>query len=130
MRLYHFTSHRHLPSILEHGLIKGLFPLMFDENIVFLRHCQWLTKNSSFHQPWHDPEFSKLPFDRRENRITIKIPKEEFSVLMDWDAMERNFKNLFVQDFDYFDDKKNWFVFLGRVSPEWFVKVDRMDGKE
>ena len=125
MKLYHFTSNFHLPSIKEHGLTRGIFPLNFDGYIILMPYIQWLTKNGSFIQPWHDPKYTKLPYDRRANRLTIEIPDKEKEALKNWKMIERSFKKLFIPSFDFDKDKKNWFVFLGKIEPDWIVAIDQ-----
>ena len=90
-------------------------------------YMQWLTKNGSFIQPWHDPEFTKIPYDRRANRLTIEIPEKEMVALKNWKIINRSFKKLFLPYFDFHEDRKNWFVFLGMIEPEWIIAIDQKE---
>jgi len=125
VKLYHFTADRFLPGIKSDGLTKGVFPLDCKGKLFFINNCQWLTKNPEFIQPWHDPEFSTLPYDRRENRLTLNIPKTHMKKLFNWNDIENKFKPYFIQDFDFHDDKYNWHIFIGRIKPSWIREIEK-----
>lgn len=125
MKLYHFTADLLLESIKAEGLTRGSFPLQINGDLKLLPDCQWLTRNKTFDQLWHDPEFTQLKYDRRENRIAIKIPKNEYENLWNWEQVKIGFGHLFLRDFDYHDDCQNWYIFLGRIKPGWFRGITR-----
>lgn len=121
--LYHFTATRFLEGIKRDGLTKGVFPIFIDERLSFLTQRQWLTKREGFDQPWHDPEFTKLPYDRRQNRLTIEIPKSHRSQIQDWDHIKRTYGKYFLPGFDSHEDCANWVIYLGRIKPKWIKEI-------
>jgi hypothetical protein len=127
MKLYHFTADQFLYGIRNEGITKGVFPLLKKNELIFIKDCQWLTKNSSYEQPWHDPEFSTLPYDRRRNRLTINIPKNQRHQLMDWKAIKFVFGDYIIKDFDFDDDCENWYIFKGRIKPSWIRLIEKRD---
>jgi len=129
MKLYHFTADIFVPEIKKKGLFKGTFPLQVEKRIIFLSNCQWLTKKESFDQPWHDKEFSTLPYDRTENRLTIRIPIRDKDGLLDWYQIQKHFGRLMLKDFDFFNDCENWFLFLGHISPQWIIDYHKKEIK-
>lgn len=127
MKLYHFTGDQFLYGIRTEGITLGMFPIIINEKIVLMKDCQWLTKNESFDQPWHDPELTTLPYDRRRNRLTIKIPKKEENKLWEWKSIKIRFGKFFIPNFDYDEDCENWFIYMGKIKPQWIKKIEKSD---
>lgn len=127
MELYHFTADQFLRGIRNEGITRGVFPLFIKNKLVFVKNCQWLTLNPSFEQPWHDPEFSTLPYDRRRNRLTITIPKKHRHLLLDWNSIKMGYQEYFIKDFDFHSDRENWHIFKGRIRPSWIREIEKRD---
>jgi len=124
MKLYHFTADLFLRGIIRDGITNGVTPLIFNGQLVLVKKTQWLTKNPSFIQPWHDPDLTKLAYDRRVNRLTVKIPTKSQLYLWDWKTIEKKFKRYFIRGFDFHEDRINWFIFNGRIKPSWIREID------
>lgn len=125
MKLYHFTAKRFLKDIQKEGLTKGHFPLLRGNGkIGFMKNCQWLTKRQGWDQVFHDPELTKLAYDRREVRLTIVIPKSRQLALLDKPRMVRTFERVLIPDFFAYEDCDNWFLFYGRVKAQWIRAID------
>jgi len=124
MKLYHFTPRHLLPGCQREGLTKGMTPLVKDGRITLSTGWQWLTSDASFDQPWCDQEFSTLPYDRTECRITVKIPKHYRDCLHNADEWVPMIKDVTHPHFFYENNYLDWFVFRGRVKPSWFRQVD------
>jgi len=127
MELYHFTADQFLYGIRNEGLTQGVIPLLMKNKLVFVKDCQWLTINPSYEQPWHNPEYSTLPYDRRRNRLTINIPKKHYDLLLDWKSIKLVFGQYFFKDFDYHEDSQNWHIFKGRIKPSWIREIEKRD---
>lgn len=123
MKLYHFTSGVFLPRIKIEGLTKGIFPMWIDGGLQLHPNVQWLTKKKGFDQTFHDPEMTRLPYDRLEYRLTVSIPKSYRSNLLPWEDVERKYKQFFLPDFDYGQDCEHWVIFIGQIKPNWFRQI-------
>lgn len=127
MKLYHFTAGRFLEKVKHEGLTLGCFPLLINGQVALRPNTQWLTKNPSFEQPWHDPESTQLKYDRREYRITVSIPKSYRVNLLDWGEIKRKLGHVFIPDFDWHQDHINWYIFIGQIKPNWFREIKRKE---
>ena len=128
MELYHFTADQYLFGIRSEGLTNGVFPLLMKNQLVFVKDCQWLTSNPNYEeQTWHDPEHSTLPYDRRRNRLTIKIPKNHSRLLLDWDSIKRGFGQYFFDGFDAYECCHDWYIYKGRIKPSWIRNIEKRD---
>jgi hypothetical protein len=122
MILYHFTSKHHIESCKREGLTLGLIPFLSNGQIDAIDGHQWLTENLNYDQAWNS--MLAVKYDRTEYRITINIPKKHHGSVLFWlDFCEEN-----PGKFDYlntYGDPWNWRLFVGRVKPGWFGKIDR-----
>ncbi len=127
MKLYHFTADQFLRGIRNEGITRGVFPLVMKKQLVFAKNCQWLTTESSYEQPWHDPDHSTLPYDRRRNRLTINIPKQHVRLLLDWNSIKMGFGEYFINGFDEHECCRHWYIFKGRIKPSWIREFEKRD---
>jgi len=128
MELYHFTADQYLYGIRSEGLTKGRFPLIMKNQLIFVKECQWLTTVSSYeNQSWHDPEHSTLPYDRRRNRLTINIPKDQRRLLLGWDSIKIGFGEYFLDGFDENECCHHWYIYKGRIKPSWIRNIEKRD---
>ncbi len=125
MKLFHFTAERFLEGIQKEGITKGHFPLQKNGRIGMMKNTQWLTKRPGWDQAFHDPELTELKYDRREVRLTIVIPKQRrVKNLLDKNKIQRIFERGLIPDFFADEDCENWFVFYGRIKPQWIRNVE------
>lgn len=116
MKLYHFCSKHHIKSILRDGLTLGCVPISL-EPVKVAPGFQWLTKNKKFKQSWC--QYTRLPYNRNDFRITVSIPKSNYEHLIPW---IRLLKKL-VMDYpelnvlNEFGDPWNWYVYKGTILP-------------
>jgi len=122
LKLYHFTSANHVQGCLRDGITLGMIPVLQDGKIGVIPDWQWLTANPSFQQEWANSEFSFLPYDRTECRLTVIIPKSACKNLFRWlDICDKLPAYPGLNDFG---DLENWYVFRGRIKAGWIRKVD------
>lgn len=122
IRLYHFTSSYHLPSILKNGLRVGdvpLHPLEEGENAV------WLTTNpNSNHQGW----ICGSVVDKSEYRITVEITVPSVN-LKKWSVYAAQ-KRMNRKWYDVLDAvgggrSDEWWLYFGVIAPEKFIEIVR-----
>lgn len=128
MILYHFTAKIFLDRIKSEGITLGATPIKFKGQQAFINAQQWLTKKKDFHQEWC--EFSSLPYDRSECRLTIKIPKNFQKFLLSYTDYSKWLGGSKIDYFDKFDngefDKSvlDWLVYQGNIPKLWVKKVN------
>lgn len=121
MRLYHFTSPRHVRGCLQEGLRKGVI-LQSDNPPRFKSGWQWLTKNGGFIQEW--AEVDSLPYDRTAYRLTIELPKIAHHKAKKWiDVCHRLTSPEMCRVLNGRGRPGDWYVFKGLVRPRWIVDV-------
>lgn len=126
MDLYHFTADLFIKGIRKEGLTKGVMPVIRNGKNGLLSYVQWLTVNGEFKQAFC--EGSSLSYDRAENRLRVVVPENFRKNLLKWDLFKAM---VIVQGFDIFpefdnhDDCKNWFVYLGKIPPQWICQRTR-----
>ncbi len=121
--LYHFCSSRHFKKIKKQGLIRGVLPTGWLEDVRFIKDVQWLTTNKNFNQSWSSSS-SKLPYDRTEVRLTIQIPWGRRDTLHNWLIYCKKFPSPIQKDLNCLGDPENWRIFHGRIKPGWIKQVD------
>jgi hypothetical protein len=125
MKLYHFTAARFLDSIMENGVTKGKIPEIKSGLFSFKTGYQWLTKSEEFRQEWCLPEYSTLPYDRSEIKLTIEIPKLRQKNLKKWLSICKY--NELADTLNSEGDPENWFVYKGTIFPQWIKKIERKE---
>lgn len=124
MKLYHFTSDRHIASCRMEGLTKGITPILVKGRLIdYRKGTQWLTTNPVHDQTWN--QGSTLPYCRTDNKITVEIPKEYECNVVPWDIYSKSLPQETVQLLNLFGDPENWRIYIGKVHPEWFILVER-----
>jgi hypothetical protein len=127
MKLYHFTSPLHVKGCTKEGINKGSIPLYKDGRYGLLPGWQWLTSNPDFNQQWANTEFSTLPYDRTEYRLTVVIPKAARDRLFRWlDICDKLPIN---ETMNAYGDPDNWYVFQGRIKPGWIRQVEQKEAQ-
>ena len=129
IRLYHFTSRYHLPSIFSEGLTRGDVPLSPDTQTQAVN----LTSEGRFNKQ-HYNATSKFfhmgafhPLDKTEVRITVDVDSSH-RLLVPWiDLVSRyGTDKAWLQHLHRGGktDGKEWFLFFGRIPPEDFASVE------
>lgn len=120
--LYHFTSDLHLMGCRLDGLTKGVIPIqILQVGVKFISNAQWLTRNPDFDQAWD--RWSTLPYDRTANRLTLCIPKDFTENLRCWKEIGPKLAAETFKWLSLIGDPKNWFIYLGKIPPEWIVET-------
>lgn len=123
MRLYHFTGREHLNGIRRDGLSLGSM-LLPDGS--FERPVQWLTKSSSWAQPWATRRI--VHCDRSECRLPVVIPNAMRERLHRWCDYSRQFPREWVEEFNEAGGggavAREWYVFLGCIPTVQIVGLD------
>jgi len=123
--LYHFTSPRHVGSIQREGITRGVLPLRVDPPYEGRSGFQWLTANPDPDQSWN--EGSTLPYDRTAWRLMIGVPEAAADRLHWWPIWGPVAVPLDVyRTLSEFGDPENWYVFAGRIPPDWIIDVERV----
>lgn len=125
MKLYHFTSSLHVDGCLKNGIIKGVIPIYKGGKYGLIPGFQWLTSNPEFHQEWANTEYTTLPYDRTEYRLTVVIPKAARDRLFRW--LDICDKLPIDEAMNAYGDPENWFVFQGRIKPGWIRRVEQKE---
>lgn len=126
--LYHFTASRFLTGIQSEGISRGMTPIKFKGFQSLVMDQQWLTKKKDFFQEWC--AWSSLPYDRTECRLTINIPKDFTTNLMDYEAYskwlgENKIDHFYADDNNQFcEDVLDWVVYQGKIPRQWIRKID------
>ncbi len=123
MKLYHFCPKWMMEGILREGLTLGKIVLRGLPDPLFAEGYQWLTKNPDFNQSWC--EYSTLPYRRNEVRLTVKIPFTRARQAIRWllfCKVNPEHKEMW-DTLNCYGDPENWFVYHGRIPPEWIKKV-------
>lgn len=123
MILYHFTADRFMESILENGIKRGRIPHKDSSGFRFKEHYQWLTENPERNQSW--AEYSTLPYDRTEYKITVKIPKLRMKNLKKWIDSNECKKNQFSGTLNSYGDPENWHIYRGTIFPQWIIEIEK-----
>lgn len=125
---YHFTAKHLFPKILKEGLTLGMFPLVSQTNILFIKLCQWLTTNNNFNQSWNTT--NSIKYSRNDYRLKIEIPRAgERKVIKATDYIKTipvEYRHI-VTDWNGSED---WYLFMGEISPEWIVGYDERECNE
>lgn len=127
MILYHFCPDHLLKSIQRNGLTKGAYPLFGDGHITFIDGCQWLTQDKDpKNQSWNTSHL--IDYNRAAFRLTIEVPENR-----------RGHKLVkatdFIQDMPTdtqglvldWPGHENWYIFKGRIPPNWIKGCRRME---
>lgn len=126
MKLFHFTNGAFIEGIERSGLLFGQTPIQRDGKVYLMPYQQWLTKNPDAHkQVWHDPETTRLTYDRREYRFAVNIPDDD-PKLYDWSRYKKIIREVMLPYFDADKSCKDWFVYSGHVLPEWLSKPEKV----
>jgi hypothetical protein len=125
LKLYHFASPLHVDGCLKNGIIKGVIPIYKDGKYGFIPGFQWLTSNPEFHQEGANTEYTTLPYDRTEYRLTVVIPKAARDRLFRW--LDICDKLPIGEAMNAYGDPENWFVFQGRIKSGWIRRVERKE---
>lgn len=121
MKLYHFTADWMLESIKKEGLTKGCIPVSINP-LKINPGFQWLTLNKDFNQSWC--EYSTLPYNRNDWRLTIKIPSSKSCNILPWLKFgEKLAGSEMFKTLTEFGDPENWIVYAGSIKPKWIKKV-------
>lgn len=122
--LYHFTSDRHINGVLTEGLTRGVtYAGRECGGLRFLKNTQWLTINPIFQQSWN--EYSKLPYDRTANRLTICIPQAYTKNLIPWEECGRLIVAKTFDLLSMYGDPENWVLYMGSIPPEWIMETTK-----
>jgi hypothetical protein len=116
-----------LADILKQGLTLGKFPLISNLGISFVTPCQWLTLNNNFEtQSWNTSNFIK--YGRNDYRLTIELPR----IVMRKIVKATDYIKLIPVEYRHivtdWDGSDEWYLYLGKIKPEWITKVDIKDG--
>lgn len=149
MLLYHFTSHRHLPRIMEEGLTKGEAPLSDTEwlnavNLTTDSRPEGHGLDGAFHV-WTAEESAAaflragvritpgaVSVNKRAVRITLKLPSKDRN-LKDWLPWARKrlapayLKRLVAAAGGGMRKAKTWKLYFGIIPPSAFVAVDILE---
>ena len=145
MILYHFTAREYLDSIRDGGITKGDVPLSPTEG----RNGVWLAsdKNPSGHglsgrhvltdeeRAAHKKAFGQdvpkgaMFLNKRAIRIAVKIPRND-RALVHWRKWGK--KRLDPKWYETLAKTggrkdKTWFIYFGRIPPDWFVAIDDLE---
>ena len=119
--LFHFCASQFLPGIKKSGLRFGKIPFGTMDNIQLINGYQWLTTNAAFLQTWN--QYSTLPYDRTECRLTIILPNAEKFNLIKWTDFNKDNPNPLYDTLNEFGDFENWYLFKGVVIPYWIADI-------
>lgn len=118
--LYHFCAAHMLKGIMEEGLTLGTFPLLEDERYRLIPNIQWLTAEpNAKKQSWATN--SLVTYSRTAYRLTIQIPGSYHKKVIKASDYVKSMPpeaRLLVEAWNGSDQ---WFVFTGRIPPEWIV---------
>ena len=124
--LYHFTANQLIERVRREGLTRGIFPHHIDEQsgkVICIGGYQWLTRESSFEQPW--ALLGQLPLSKTGWRITVAIPDERLRSLAHWPTLCARHNPQCADAFNAIPGSSDWFVFKGRIPPAWFMATER-----
>lgn len=116
--MYHFTSHAHLPSVLEQGILRGDVPITSGGGF----NAPWLTTDPSWgNQKWANGS----AWDKAGIRFTVKLPKHS-PLLHHWpDVASANemdpfwFETLNKVGGESPETHLNWWLFFAPIPMEW-----------
>lgn len=117
MRLYHFTSHLHLPSILANGITEGDVPISLDTGF----NSPWLTTDPNpRRQVWTKGSF----VDKTAVRLTVEIPDGD-TRLHCWSDIVREFgvDPRWRRALGKGSDDTAWYIYENRIPLEMIVEV-------
>jgi hypothetical protein len=129
MTLYHFTTLIYLESIEREGITRGEIPITPEE----LENGVWLSSNKSGGSTGCQGGARRggdgyIP-DKTAARLTVEIPDED-ELLKRWPvwAKERRVATSWYKKLDRAGNggSLTWYVYLGKIPPEWIVKVERL----
>ena len=124
--LYHFTSEQLIGKVRRQGLTRGMIPWDIDPQTLEVRTqsgYQWLTCEKSYEQPW--ALLGNLPHARNRYRITIVIQGTAQQRLAPWTEICKRFSPESAEDLNRCPGWADWFVFKGRIPPQWFLSIER-----
>lgn len=124
-RLYHFTSPERLPFILEQGILRGDVPLSPTTGF----NSPWLTDDEGWSRQgwgWGSVE------DKGAVRLTVLVPEDDPALIRWRDlATREGVEPRWYETLDRVAHRgsPHWWVYLGRIPPEWIVAVDHRGRK-
>ena len=118
MRLYHFTSVRHVKEILKNGVIRTTYSDIRPDGAG--PAVVWLTSNSKPKQEWTEGEVPNFLFEKYGMRITVEMPEKEAHRYAEWSRKmgidPKWFKLYTERDSDF----GSWYVVTRAIGrPEW-----------
>ena len=126
MRLYHYTSVRHVKEILKSGVIRttcsDIQPDGAGPAVV------WLTSNAKSKQEWTEGEVPNFLFEKYGVRITVEIPEKEAHRYPEWSRKvgidPKWFKLYTERDSDF----GNWYVVTRAIGRSEWRDVEMWEG--
>ena len=118
MKLYHFTSVRHVKEILKSGVIQTTYSDIQSDGAG--PAVVWLTSNPKPKQGWTERDAPNFLFEKYGIRITVEISEKEAHRYHEWSrkmGMDPKWFKLYTErDGDF----ENWYVVTRAIGrPEW-----------
>jgi hypothetical protein len=124
MKLYHFTSLLHLPSILREGITKGEVPLDPRTPYNKLPQAPNLTSNGNPHQQsW----IGGLT-DKTKVRLTVEVPDEDLTTFRQV-RDKYGIRASWLKRLDPSYDRRNWYFAFGGIQPSQIVAVEVLENR-
>lgn len=124
MILYHFCAAKHIKSILQQGLTKGVLAEPTPDGFRIYYGYTWLTVDPDpGKQSWATR--NAIKYDRTAWRLTIEIPDAECSRLYDPLSITAHYPDCDLL-FTGFPGSESWRVFRGRIPKEWIKEANRV----
>ena len=126
MKLYHFTSVRHVKEILRSGVIRTTYsdiqPDGAGPGVV------WLTSNPEPKQGWTESEVPNFLYEKYGIRITVEVPEKEAHRYSEWSlkmGIDPKWLKLYTErDSDF----GNWHVVTRAIGRSEWIDVEMWEG--
>ena len=126
MILYHFCAAQAVPSIMRYGLTLGMLPLYELTGYSLEPNYQWLTvEKDPKKQSW--TEYNMVPYSRTAYRLTIRIPDSYRKKLIRATELVKGLRENQRHIVDDWAGSDAWYVYHGRIPPEWIIGKQRCE---
>ena len=125
MILYHFCAIGSKEGILSEGIRLGQFAYPNNDGYKLIPNCQWLTKDSDpKNQSWATQNL--IHYSRTAYRMTVNIPNSRHKKLIRAVDFVRNMPAEAKQIVTGWTGSENWYIYRGKIPPQWIVGCHRM----
>jgi len=126
LRLYHFTSVRHVKEILKSGVIRTTYSDIQPDGAG--PAVVWLTSNPKPKQGWTESEVPNFLYEKYGIRITVEVPEKEAHQYPEWSrkmGIDPKWLKLYTErDSDF----GNWHVVTRAIGRSDWRDVEMWEG--